>query len=541
MSTTTEAVEELDVLLIGAGFAGIYQLDRLRGLGHSVKILEAGSELGGIWYWNCYPGARVDTEGPIYQLAHKDLWRDWEYTELYPDWTQVRDYFAYLDRKLDISKDVRFNTRVTAAHFHSDHNQWVVRASDGTTVRCTYLVPCLGFASKPYIPPIPGLDQDTFEGRWHHTALWPQEGLDFTGQRVAVIGTGASGVQVVQEAARDAAQLTLFQRTPNLAIPMGQRKLTPAEQAAIKAELPDRLDIRGNTFAGFDFDFDPRNAVDLSPEERTAGYERAWQAGGFRFWLGVYQDTLFDQKANDHAYAFWRDKTRARINDPALAEKLAPTTPPHPFGVKRPSLEQNYYEAFNQDNVALVDVNETPIQSITERGILTADGIEREFDIIVLATGFDAVSGGLTAIDIRSTDGTLLRDKWATGIRTHLGVATAGFPNMLFIYGPQSPSGFCNGPTCAEIQGEMIVETLEHLLGNGHRRIEATPEAEEEWTRHVAELVAPTLFLHARSWYVGANIPGKPVQMLNYPGGLPLYRQKYEESKANNYAGFHIS
>jgi cyclohexanone monooxygenase len=541
MSTTTDVVEELDVLVIGAGFAGIYQLDRLRGLGHSVKVLEAGPELGGIWYWNCYPGARVDTEGPIYQFSRDDLWRDWEYTELYPDWNEVRDYFAYLDRKLDISKDVRFNTRVTAAHFHSDHNQWVVRASDGTTIRCTYLVPCLGFASKPYIPQIPGLAQDTFEGRWHHTALWPQEGLDFTGRRVAVIGTGASGVQVVQEGARDAAQLTLFQRTPNLALPMGQRKLGPADQAAIKAKLPERFEYRGNTFAGFDFDFEPRNAVELPPEERTAGYERLWQAGGFRFWLGVFQDTLFDQKSNEYAYAFWRDKVRARIKDPALWGKLAPTTPPHPFGVKRPSLEQNYYEAFNQDNVALVDLNDTPIQSVTERGILTADGVEHEFDIIVLATGFDAVSGGLTAIDIRGADGSLLRDKWASGVRTHLGVATAGFPNLLFVYGPQSPSGFCNGPTCAEIQGEMIVETLEHLLSNGHRRIEATPEAEEEWTHHVAELVAPTLFLHARSWYVGANIPGKPVQMLNYPGGLPLYRAKYAESKADNYAGFQVS
>jgi cation diffusion facilitator CzcD-associated flavoprotein CzcO len=540
-TTTTDIVEELDVLVIGAGFAGIYQLDRLRGLGHSVKVWEAGPELGGIWYWNCYPGARVDTEGPIYQFSYKDLWKDWEYTELYPGWSEVREYFAYLDRKLDISKDVRFSTRVTAAHFHNDHNHWVVRASDGTTVRCTYLVPCLGFASKPYIPQIPGLTQDIFEGRWHHTALWPQEGVNFTGERVAVIGTGASGVQVVQEAARDAAQLTLFQRTPNLAIPMGQRKLGTADQAAIKTELPERFETRGNTFAGFDFDFLPRNAGDVTPEERTAEYERLWQAGGFRFWLGVFQDTLFDPKSNEYAYAFWRDKVRTRIKDPALWEKLAPTTPPHPFGVKRPSLEQNFYEAFNQDNVALVDLSDTPIQSVTESGILTSDGIEREFDIIVLATGFDAVSGGLTAIDIRGADGALLRDKWATGVRTHLGVATAGFPNMLFIYGPQSPSGFCNGPTCAEIQGEMIVETLDHMLSNGHRRIEATPEAEKEWTHHVAELVAPTLFLHAKSWYVGANIPGKPVQMLNYPGGLPLYRAKYEESKANNYAGFQMS
>ncbi len=538
-STADAAVEELDVLVIGAGFAGIYQLDRLRELGHSVKIYEAGAELGGIWYWNCYPGARVDTEGPIYQLSREDLWRDWDYSELYPSWEEVRGYFAYLDRKLDISKDVRFNTRITGADFDTGRNQWVVRTADGATTRCTYLVPCLGFASKPYIPQIPGLD--SFAGLCHHTALWPQEGLDFTGQRVAVIGTGASGVQVVQEAARDAADLTVFQRTPNQAIPMGQRVLTPQDQAAIKAGLPRRFADRGDTFAGFDFDFIPRNAVDLTAEERGGQYAELWRKGGFRFWLGTFQDTLFDQKSNDYAYAFWRDTVRARIEDPELAEKLAPTEPIHPFGVKRPSLEQNYFDVYNQDNVHLVDIAENPIDTVTERGIRTKDGVEREFDVIVLATGFDSVSGGLTQLDIRATDGALLRDKWASGVNAHLGIATAGFPNLLFIYGPQSPSGFCNGPTCAEIQGEMIVETLDHLIGNGGKRIESTPEADQAWSDHVAELVAPTLFGKAKSWYMGANIPGKPVQSLNYPGGLPLYREKFAQARASGFAGFQIS
>jgi cation diffusion facilitator CzcD-associated flavoprotein CzcO len=539
MGTSDSTVEELDVLVIGAGFAGIYQLHRLRSLGRSVKVFEAGSVLGGIWYWNCYPGARVDTEGPIYQLAYEDLWKDWEYKNLYPDWSEVREYFTYLDRKLDVSRDVRFNTRVESAEFDTARNQWVVQSSDGSTTRCTYLVPCLGFASKPYLPTIPGLD--SYRGISHHTGLWPQDGVDLTGKRVAVIGTGASGVQVIQEAARDAADLTVFQRTPNLAIPMGQRTLTPEEQVAIKAELPERFASRAGTFAGFDYDFTPLNAVDLTDEERTAGYEELWQKGGFRFWLAVFQDTLFDQTSNDYAYAFWRDKVRARIKDPVLAEKLAPTEAVHPFGVKRPSLEQNYYDIYNQDNVHLVDLNETPIETVTDRGIRTSDGAEREFEVIVLATGFDSVSGGLTRLDIRGTDGSLLRDKWADGISAHLGVATAGFPNLLFVYGPQSPSGFCNGPTCAEIQGEMIVETLEHLLRNGHRRIESTTEADEAWSDHVAELVAPTLFGRAKSWYMGANIPGKAIQSLNYPGGLPLYREKFAESRANGYAGFRIS
>ncbi|MEU6700946.1 NAD(P)/FAD-dependent oxidoreductase [Pseudonocardia sp. NPDC046786] len=536
---TDTTTEELDVLVIGAGFAGIYQLDRLRDLGYSVKIYEAGSRLGGIWYWNCYPGARVDTEGPIYQFAYKDIWKSWEYSELYPDWSEVRDYFDHLDRTLDLARDIRFDTRVTGADFDTDRDQWVVRTADGRTTRCRYLVPCLGFASRPYVPDLPGLD--SFGGAAHHTALWPQEGVDLTGKRVAVIGTGASGVQVTQEAARDAAAVTVFQRTPNLALPMRQRTLTPADQDEIRRELPNRFAARGETFAGFDYDFIPQNALDLTDEERTAGYQQLWDRGGFRFWLAIYQDTLFVQESNDHAYRFWRDKVRARIDDPALAEKLAPTEPPHPFGVKRPSLEQNYYDVFNQDTVSLVDLVENPIEAVTPTGITTRDGTDHPFDVIVLATGFDSVSGGLTRLDIRGTDGRLLREQWADGVAAHLGIATAHFPNLLFVYGPQSPSGFCNGPTCAEIQGEMVVETLDHLLRSGARRIESTPEADREWAEHVAGLVAPTLFPKARSWYMGANIPGKPIQSLNYPGGLPLYRQRFDEAKQAGFAGFAIS
>lgn len=539
MSTENETVEELDALIVGGGFAGIYQLDRLRDLGYSVKIFESASGLGGTWHWNCYPGARVDSEGAIYQFSYKDLWKDWDYKYLYPDWREMREYFAYVDQKLDISKDVRFNTRVESAEFDTDRNQWIVRSSDGSTTRCTFLLPCLGFASKPYFPPIPGLE--SFTGARHHTAFWPQEGVEFAGKRIGVIGSGASAVQVIQEAAREAVDLTVFQRTPNLALPMRQRELTPEDQAALKEDLRERLESRGSMFAGFDFDFKPLNAVDLSPEERTAVYEELWQLGGLRFWLATCQDLLFDQRANDYAYEFWRNKVRARIKDPQLAEKLAPTNAPHPFGVKRPSLEQNYYEVYNEDNVHLVDLNDTPLERITENGIRTTDGTEREFDIIVFATGFDAVTGGLTRIDIRGTDGTLLRDKWAPGISAYLGLTTAGFPNMLYAYGPQSPCGFCNGPTSAEIQGEMIVELVDHTLRNGHRLIESTPEADEAWSEHIAEVVAPSLFDKAKSWYMGANIPGKPVQALNYPGGLPLYRERYAESKAKEYAGFRVS
>ncbi|MHA6794328.1 flavin-containing monooxygenase [Pseudonocardia bannensis] len=528
-------VEELDVLVVGAGFAGLYQLDRLRKLGFSVKIYEAGAGLGGIWYWNCYPGARVDTNAPIYQYSREDLWRDWNFSELYPGWDEVRQYFRYVDEKLDLSRDIRFNTRVTGAEFDEDSRQWLVRADDGSTTRARYVVLCTGFAAKPYLPNLEGLED--FGGTWHHTALWPQDGLDLTGQRVGVIGTGASGVQVIQEAGRDAASVTVFQRTPNLALPMRQRKLDDEAQRRLKEEYPARFKMRAETFAAFDMDFIPQSAADLSPEERTARYEELWAKGGFHFWLATFQDVLFDQNSNNSAYEFWRDKVRARIKDPALAEKLAPTDPPHPFGTKRPCLEQNYYDIYNQDNVSLVDLRETPIQRIVANGVQTADGVH-ELDILVLATGFDAVTGGLTALDIRGTSGATLQDKWADGVEAHLGVATANFPNLLFVYGPQSPSGFCNGPSCAELQGDEIIDLLVHLREQGVTRIETTPAADTAWREHVAELVAPSLFVKADSWYMGANIPGKPREMLNYPGGLPTYLQKWQECKDAGYEGF---
>jgi cyclohexanone monooxygenase len=539
MSTPTS--DELDVLVVGAGFAGLYQLDRLRNLGYSVAVFEAGSDLGGVWYWNCYPGARVDTWAPLYQFSREDLWRDFDFTELYPGWDEVRRYFRHVDRKLELSKDIRFSTRVVGAEFDEERRQWEVRARDERTgetssVRARYLVLCTGFGSKPYVPEIRGLD--TFTGECHHTARWPQGGLDVTGKRVGVIGTGASGVQVIQESAPDAAHLTVFQRTPNLALPMRQQQLDEAANRAMKESYPERFAMRATTFAGFDYDFQDKGALEVSDEERTAVYEKLWETGGFVSWLGTFNDIFFNAEANATAYAFWRDKVRARITDPATAEKLAPTVAQHPFGVKRPSLEQRYYEVYNQDNVDLVDLQDTPIERVTATGVVTADGREHALDVLVLATGFDAVTGGITAIDICSTKGESFADVFAAGTRTHLGTATAGFPNLLYVYGPQSPSAFCNGPTCAELQGDWVVQCLEHMRKNGLTRIEATPEAEEAWGEHVAELTADTLFPFAKSWYMGDNVPGKKRELLAYPGGLPTYLQKCAEAAERGYEGF---
>ena len=543
--STTEAkrtnngeIEDLDVIVVGAGFAGLYLLDRLRSMGMAVQVFEAGGGLGGVWYWNCYPGARVDSPGPIYQYSRDDVWRKWQFSELYPSRQELRDYFCYVDEKLGLSRDIRFNRRVNEAQFDPVHSHWIVRSSDGSIASARYLVLCTGLSAKPYIPDLPGLND--FAGERHHTALWPQRGLDMADKRVGVIGTGASGVQVAQEAAGAAAHLTVFQRTPNLALPMRQKKLDDNTIRRMKEKYPEMFDRRTKTFGGFDYDVLAKSALEVSDDERQATFERLWEIGGFAPWIGSFSDILLDEEANRAAYKFWRDKTRARINDPAVAEILAPTEPIHPFGVKRPSLEQHFYEIFNQRNVSLVDLRTAPIERVTRGGVKTSAG-EHDLDVLVLATGFDAVTGGLTSIDIRGTQDETLKEKWAKGVRTQLGMAVAGFPNLLFVYGPQSPNAFCNGPTCAEVQGDWIARLLDHLRLRNYTRVEATVPAEEAWRSQVLELADATLFPRADSWYLGANVPGKPREMLAFTGGLPAYLAKCRESAERGYEGFALS
>jgi cation diffusion facilitator CzcD-associated flavoprotein CzcO len=536
--THNDEIEDLDVILVGAGFSGFYLLDRLRGMGMSVQVFEAGGGPGGVWYWNCFPGARVDSPGPMYQFSRDDLWRDWKFSELYPSWREVREYFHYVDEKLDLSRDIRFNRRVNEAEFDPASNRWTVRSSDGSVTRARYFVICTGLGARPYFPALPGLSD--FAGECHHTALWPQQGLDLAGKRVGVVGTGASGVQVAQEVAGVVAHLTVFQRTPNTALPMRQKKLDDNTIRRMKETYPQMFDRRTKTFGGFDYDVLAKSALEVSDDERQATFERLWEIGGFAPWIGSFSDILLNEEANRAAYKFWRDKTRARINDPAVAEILAPTEPIHPFGVKRPSLEQNFYEIFNQPNVKLVDLRSTPIERVTSSGIKTAAG-EYELDILVLATGFDAVTGGLTSIDIRGTQGETLKEKWAKGVRAHLGMAVADFPNLLFVYGPQSPNAFCNGPTCAEVQGDWVARLLDYLRQRNLTRVEATVSAEETWRAQVLAVADTTLFPHADSWYLGANIPGKLREMLIFAGGLPAYIAKCNENAERGYEGFAIS
>lgn len=538
-ATDVSEVDEVEVLIVGAGFAGLYQLHRLRSLGLAVKVYEAAPDLGGVWHWNCYPGARVDSQGTIYQFSAPQLWRGFDYDELYPGCEQVRDYFNHVDAEFSLRQDIHFETLVIGAQFDERSRRWVVRTGTGRVGHARFLVLCTGIGAKPLLPDIRGLGD--FAGEWHHTALWPQEGVALAGKRIGVIGTGATGVQVVQECAAVASHLTVFQRTPNLALPMRQRTLDDEAKAALRVDCDAQYARRSETFGGFEFDFSGPLSTELTPDELHAVYEDLWQKGGFRLWIGGFLDVLLDDEANRVVYEFWRDKVRHRIKDANLAEKLAPTVPPHPFGAKRPSLEQNYYDVFNQPNVSLVDVKETPIRCIVDKGVQTADGTLHELDVLILATGFDMVTGGLTRIGIQSTRGQTLAEQWSRGVDCHLGSATHGFPNMLFVYGPLSPAGFANGPSAAELQGEKIVEMIDFMNKRGYTRFEATLEADHAWREHTDELARLTLFPRAKSWYMGTNVAGKTPQLLNYPGGLPMYLQKWAEVRADGYSGFEIS
>lgn len=528
----------LDVLVIGAGYSGCYQLYRLRQKGFNIKLYDAGAELGGIWYWNCYPGARVDSDVPNYEFSMQEVWQGWTWTERFPGWEELRAYFRHVDEKLGLSRDVRFNSRVVAAEFDEEKHLWTVRCEDGHEVQAKFLLTCLGFASKAYIPDIPGLK--LFGGECHHTARWPQAGVDFEGKHVGVIGTGASGVQVVQEASREASQLTVFQRTPNIALPMQQKYYDKAAYAEWKKEFQEIFRLRDTSGGGlWDVNPEKKAAKSVPEEERLQRFEEAWNKGGFQFWAGTYSDILSDIDSNRLAYEFWRDQTRQRINDPVTAEKLAPTEPLHPFGAKRPSLEQNYFEAFNQPNVELVDLRESSITEVNGQGVRVGER-QIDLDVLVLATGFDACTGGITRIDLKGVGGALVEEEWRDGVRTFLGIGIPKFPNLLMLYGPQSPTSFWNGPTSAEVQGDWVIALLEWLRQNKKNRVEATEVAAESWSHHMDELAASTLLPEADSWYMGANIPGKKRQLLGH-SGVRTYMKYCDDCAAAGYEGFKAS
>ncbi|MCU1500651.1 MAG: cyclopentanone 1,2-monooxygenase [Ilumatobacteraceae bacterium] len=528
-------VRDVDALIVGAGFSGLYLLHRLRADGLAVRLIDASDGPGGVWRNNRYPGARVDSHVPNYEYSLEAVWRDWSWSERFPSREDLTAYFDHVVEVLDLAGDIDLNTRARAATFDSSCHRWAVTTDVDASYSCQYLLLCTGFGSKPFIPDLPGLER--FGGACHHTAQWPAEGVTLDDRHVGVMGTGASGVQVVQEAARCAARVTVFQRSPVMAIPMQQERLDPAVQHAAKAAYVDVFRRRNSSPTSFaDISRLDVSALDASDAEREAVYEAAWRQGGFHFWAGTFNDVLTDERANRTAYDFWRDKTRARITDAATAELLAPTDPPYPFGTKRPSLEQTYYDCFNQSNVDLVDLRSTPIDMITPTGVRTTAG-DVDLDVLVLATGFDANTGGLTAIDVRDRGGRSLAERWSHGVDTHLGMAVDGFPNMLFVYGPQSAASFCNGPVCAELQGDWVSELLRFMRAGGHDSFDVLPETGPAWSAELARFADATLFGRTDSWYMGANVPGKPRQLLNYPSS-GTYIQRLRTCAARTYDGF---
>jgi cation diffusion facilitator CzcD-associated flavoprotein CzcO len=507
-----------DVVIVGAGIAGLYQLHRLRGLGLSVTLIEAGSGVGGVWFWNRYPGARLDSESYTYgYFFSEEIFRDWRWSEEFVGQPELERYFNFVADRLDLRRDIVFNARLDAARFDEAAREWNLTLADGRRMSCRFLITALGILSAPYFPPIAG--RERFRGPQHHTGLWPAEGVDLAGKRVAVIGTGSSGVQFITEVAPQVAQLLVFQRTANWCMPLNNRKISPEGAAEIHRDqraIYDRLLAAPN---GYIHGECTEAGADATEDERRRHLDRLWGMSGLRFFTVNYRDMLVSREVNASISAYLAERIRARVKDPALAEKLIPKD--HGFAMKRPPLDSGYYEAYNRDNVTLIDASDERITSFDEAGIITT-GSTYEVDVIVFATGFDALTGALERVDIRGPSGASLKEHWEAGARTHLGLFSHGFPNLFMVNGPQGPTG--NNPRTTEFQVNFVTACLEHMQRQGLTRIEASAAAEADWTARVVKAAAGTLLDEAQNWIMGSNIPGKARTPLQFMDGLRAYR-----------------
>ena len=536
MSTT--ATRDLDAVVIGSGFAGLFMNYRLRDqMGMDVQVYEVGDDVGGTWYWNRYPGARCDSESYMYCFSFdKQLMQDWEWSGKYPEQPEILRYLSHVADRFDLRRNTKFNTRVTAAHFNESTNRWEIETDRGDKVTARYLITGIGCLSSGQIPNIPG--RDTFTGDSYHTGSWPHAGVDFTGKRVGVIGTGSSGVQSIPVIAKQAAHLHVFQRTPQYTIPARHHTVDKAFLDEVKKDYDAIYEKARWSAGGLPIDMIERSALEVTDEERRSVYEKGWEEGGFKFVFGSFFDIGADRRANDTASEFIRSKIREIVNDPEVAEKLVPVD--HPFTSKRALIDTDYFDTYNRDNVTLVDIRHSPIEAITPTGIRTADG-DYDLDIIVFATGFDAMTGTFNRIDIQGRNREKLKDKWAAGPRTYLGVSSAGFPNLFMITGPGSPSVLSNMPVSIEQHVEWISGAIAHMSEEGFEVIEAEKTAEDDWVAHVNEVAEQTMFMLADSWYLGANIPGKPRVFMPYPAGVGVYRQKCNDVAEAGYEGFAFS
>ena len=540
---TTENEQEqpqYDAVVIGAGVAGIYQMYRLQELGLNATVLESADGPGGTWYWNRYPGARFDSESYSYGYSFsKDLLDEWEWSEHFAAQPETLRYLNHVVDKFDLRRHMQFGCKVAGASFDDERCYWVVNLEDGRELSCRFLLTAIGMLSAATLPRIEGIE--SFEGEAWHTYYWPHEAVELSGKRVAVIGTGATGVQVISEIADKVGELTVFQRRPNWCAPLHNGKIDERTQAEIKASYEEIFERCRVTPGGFLHSPDPRKFADVPEEERLELWEQIYASPGFAVWFSNFIDVGINPKANAEYSEFIANKIRGRVHDPLTAEKLIPKD--HGFGTRRVPLETRYYEAYNRDNVQLIDINETPIERITPKGVRTSYQ-EFEFDMIIYATGFDAITGAFDRINFTGADGLALRDKWSESPDTFLGMQTAGFPNLLMLSGPQGGSVSTNYPRGIETSVDWISDLLVYMRDHGYRRVEARAEAEQEWLQHVQEMYQFQLMSKIKSWFTGynSNVEGhNTIRAMIYPGGAPRYRERLEEVAGSGYEGFSLS
>ena len=531
MPMTGKDDKTIDAVIVGAGFAGIYMLYKLRQQGLEARVIEAGSGVGGTWYWNRYPGARCDIPSMQYSYQFsEDLQQEWDWSEKYATQGEILTYAEHVVDRFGLRDGMTFNSRVVASHYLSEEDRWRVETDQGEEIKTRFVVMATGCLSKPNYPNIEGLSDATVPV--YHTGNWPHEGVDFTNKRVGVIGTGSSAIQSTPIIAQQAKSLTVFQRTPNYSIPAYNEPLDPDYVSQLKSRYAEYRQENWARGFGADFDDNDQSAFEVSDDERRSAYEARWAKGGLAF-LAAYNDLVFDMKANDTAREFFKDKIAARVDDPALAEKLVPTTP---IGCKRLCVDTDYYEIYNQDHVSLVDLNEAPIACIDGDAIVVGAN-RHEVDAIVLATGFDAMTGAVMNIDVRGEKGLSLQEKWAEGPRAYLGLATAGFPNLFLVTGPGSPSVLSNMLPSIEQHVEWISDCIEYMNRNQYRAISPETSAEEAWVEHVNEVAQTSVYPGCNSWYLGANVEGKSRVFMPYLG-VPPYVEKCKEVVAAGYEGF---
>ncbi|MGB0954953.1 MAG: flavin-containing monooxygenase [Panacagrimonas sp.] len=536
-SSQKQRSDVVDAVVVGAGFAGLHALYRLREMGLSTRGFEAGSSVGGTWYWNRYPGARTDSTYEVYQFWFSpEILEEWNWSERFPPQAETERYLNFVADRLKIREMIDFNTRIESAHWNESEQTWHVTSDQGETVHCRYLLCCTGLLSEPKLPPFEGVA--SFNGQVIHTSRWPKQGLDLRGKRVGVIGTGATGIQVIQTIASQVKALFVFQRTPSWAIPMKNFPLSQAQQQQTRADYDNIRKKTKTSLTGHHYDCQSKPWAQTTPEERRQVYEQGWADGSLQLFCKNYVEFLMDETANQEVTDFIVKKMQARIDNPKLAAKLIPSD--HGFGTRRPPLDTGYLEVYARDNVQLIDVCETPINGFSEHGIVVGD-TEYGLDIVIMATGFNAATGAINRIDVRGRNKRSLKAQWDTDITTAMGMQKHGFPNFFMTAAPLSPgAAFCNVPTCVQQQVEWIADCIAHVERNGQDKVvEATQQFEDEWVKHHDELTQPSLIYKVDSWWTGANVEGKPRRVLSYIGA-GAYREKCDEVAANGYEGFTV-